>query len=224
MRILVVEDEEKTASYIKQGLTESGFIVDRAANGVDALHLFGHNNYELILLDVNIPSIDGWGVLEFIRKTSRVRILMLTGRSRLNDRIKGLDAGADDYLTKPFEFPELLARVRALMRRGDTLTETPTLRVADLELDPGRHRAFRGDHRIDLTTKEFALLQLLMSRAGEVLSRTQIISLVWDMNFDCDTNVIDVSIRRLRAKIDDPFDTKLIHTIRGVGYVLEDRT
>ena len=224
MRILVVEDEEKTASYIKQGLTESGFIVDRAANGVDALHLFGHKNYELILLDVNIPSIDGWGVLEFIRKTSRVRILMLTGRSRLNDRIKGLDAGADDYMTKPFEFPELLARVRALMRRGDSLSETPTFRVADLELDPGRHRAFRGDHRIDLTTKEFALLQLLMSRTGEVLSRTQIISLVWDMNFDCDTNVIDVSIRRLRAKIDDPFETKLIHTIRGVGYVLEDRT
>ncbi|QIE91107.1 MULTISPECIES: heavy metal response regulator transcription factor [Pseudomonas] len=223
MRILVVEDEDKTASYIKQGLTESGYIVDRAANGVDALHLFGHNNYALILLDVNIPSIDGWGVLEFIRKTSRVRVLMLTGRSRLGDRIKGLDAGADDYLTKPFEFPELLARVRALMRRGDTLVENPTLRVADLELDPGRHRAFRGDHRIDLTTKEFALLQLLMSRAGEVLSRTQIISLVWDMNFDCDTNVIDVSIRRLRAKIDDPFESKLIHTIRGVGYVLEDR-
>ncbi|MCG8911066.1 heavy metal response regulator transcription factor [Pseudomonas sp. DP-17] len=224
MRVLVVEDEDKTASYIKQGLTESGYIVDCASNGVDALHLFGHNNYELILLDVNIPNIDGWGVLECIRKISRVRILMLTGRSRLNDRIKGLDAGADDYLSKPFEFPELLARVRALMRRGDTLVAGPTLRVADLELDPGRHRAFRGDHRIELTTKEFALLQLLMSRAGEVLSRTQIISLVWDMNFDCDTNVIDVSIRRLRAKVDDPFESKLIHTIRGVGYVLEDRT
>jgi len=223
MRILVVEDEEKTASYIKQGLTESGFIVDRAANGVDALHLFGHNNYELILLDVNIPSIDGWGVLEFIRKTSRVRILMLTGRSRLNDRIKGLDAGADDYMTKPFEFPELLARVRALMRRGDSLSETPTFRVADLELDPGRHRAWRGSTRIDLTAKEFSLLHLLMRQSGEVLSRTQIISLVWDMNFDCDTNVVEVSIRRLRAKIDDPFEDKLIHTLRGVGYVLEAR-
>lgn len=224
MRILVVEDEEKTANYLQQGLTESGYIVDRANNGVDALHLFSHNNYALIVLDVNIPAIDGWGVLEFIRKTSRVRILMLTGRGRLHDRIKGLDCGADDYMTKPFEFPEFLARVRALMRRGDSFEAKSTIKVSNLELDPGRHRAFRGDLRIDLTTKEFSLLHLLMSRAGEVLTRTQIISLVWDMNFDCDTNVIDVSIRRLRAKIDDPFDTKLIHTIRGVGYILEDRT
>ncbi|GAC1031669.1 heavy metal response regulator transcription factor [Pseudomonas sp. No.21] len=224
MRVLVVEDETKTAEYLQQGLTESGYVVDRASNGVDALHLFNHNTYGLVILDVNLPSIDGWGVLESIRKTSRVRIMMLTGRGRLVDKLKGLDAGADDYLVKPFEFPEFLARVRSLLRRGDELVESNTLHVADLELDPGRHRAYRGKHRIDLTTKEFALLHLLMSRSGEVLTRSQIISLVWDMNFDCDTNVIDVSIRRLRAKIDDPFDSKLIHTLRGVGYVLEDRS
>ncbi|EQM72050.1 hypothetical protein L682_00085 [Aquipseudomonas alcaligenes OT 69] len=173
---------------------------------------------------MNLPGLDGWGVLDTIRKTSRVRVMMLTGRGRLNDKVKGLDSGADDYMVKPFEFPELLARVRSLLRRGDELVESPTLRVADLELDPGRHRAYRGEQRIDLSTKEFTLLHLLMSRSGSVLTRSQIISLVWDMNFDCDTNVIDVSIRRLRAKIDDPFDTKLIHTLRGVGYVLEDRS
>ncbi|MDN4145941.1 heavy metal response regulator transcription factor [Pseudomonas tohonis] len=224
MRVLVVEDETKTADYLQQGLSESGYVVDRAGNGIDALHLFSHNSYGLIILDVNLPGLDGWGVLDTIRKTSRVRVMMLTGRGRLNDKVKGLDSGADDYMVKPFEFPELLARVRSLLRRGDELVESPTLRVADLELDPGRHRAYRGEQRIDLSTKEFTLLHLLMSRSGSVLTRSQIISLVWDMNFDCDTNVIDVSIRRLRAKIDDPFDTKLIHTLRGVGYVLEDRS
>lgn len=224
MRVLVVEDETKTADYLQQGLSESGYVVDRAGNGIDALHLFSHNSYGLIILDVNLPGLDGWGVLDTIRKTSRVRVMMLTGRGRLNDKVKGLDSGADDYMVKPFEFPELLARVRSLLRRGDELVESPTLRVADLELDPGRHRAYRGEQRIDLSTKEFTLLHLMMSRSGSVLTRSQIISLVWDMNFDCDTNVIDVSIRRLRAKIDDPFDTKLIHTLRGVGYVLEDRS
>ncbi|WP_173175294.1 heavy metal response regulator transcription factor [Pseudomonas tohonis] len=224
MRVLVVEDESKTAEYLQQGLSESGYVVDRAGNGVDALHLFSHNTYGLVILDVNLPGLDGWDVLEHIRKTSRVRVMMLTGRGRVSDKVKGLDGGADDYLVKPFEFPELLARVRSVLRRGDEVADTPTLRVADLELDPGRHRAYRGPNRIDLTTKEFTLLHLLMSRAGEVLTRSQIISLVWDMNFDCDTNVIDVSIRRLRAKIDDPFDVKLIHTLRGVGYVLEDRS
>ncbi len=224
MRVLVVEDETKTAEYLQQGFSESGYVVDRASNGVDALHLFTHNSYDLVILDVNLPGIDGWGVLDTIRKTSGVRIMMLTGRGRLSDKIKGLDNGADDYLVKPFEFPELLARVRSLLRRGDAFVEPTTLRVGDLELDPGRHRAYRGENRIDLTTKEFALLHLLMSRTGEVLTRSQIISLVWDMNFDCDTNVIDVSIRRLRAKIDDPYEVKLIHTLRGVGYVLEDRS
>lgn len=223
MRILIVEDEPKTAEYLHQGLTESGYVTDRASTGIDGLHLVRQHNYDLVILDVNLPEIDGWGVLEDIRRNSGTRVMMLTARGRLADKIKGLDLGADDYLVKPFEFPELLARVRSLLRRTEQVPIPDVLRVADLELDPGRHRAFRGEQRIDLTTKEFALLHLLMRRSGEVLSRTQIISLVWDMNFDCDTNVVEVSIRRLRAKIDDPFDSKLIHTLRGVGYVLEER-
>ena len=224
MRVLVVEDEIKTAEYIQQGLSESGYVVDIVHNGVDALHLFNTIVYSLVLLDVNLPGIDGWDLLETIRKTSRVHIIMLTARGRINDKLRGLDGGADDYLVKPFEFPELLARIRSLQRRGDEVVEKSTLIVADLELDSLRHRVCRGATRIDLTTKEFALLHLLMSRTGEALARSQIISLVWDVNFDCDTNVIDVAIRRLRSKIDDPFETKLIHTLRGVGYVLEERT
>lgn len=223
MRILIVEDEPKTAEYLHQGLTESGYVTDRASTGIDGLHLVRQHNYDLVILDVNLPEIDGWGVLEDIRRNSSTRVMMLTARGRLADKIKGLDLGADDYLVKPFEFPELLARVRSLLRRTEQVPIPDVLRVADLELDPGRHRAFRGEQRIDLTTKEFALLHLLMRRSGEVLSRTQIISLVWDMNFDCDTNVVEVTIRRLRAKIDDPFADKLIHTLRGVGYVLEAR-
>lgn len=223
MRILIVEDEPKTAEYLHQGLSESGYVVDKAATGVDGLHLVRQHTYDLVVLDVNLPGIDGWGVLEHIRSNSSTRVIMLTARGRLVDKIKGLDLGADDYLVKPFEFPELLARIRTLLRRSEQTPVPEVLRVADLELDPARHRAFRGEQRIDLTTKEFALLHLLMRRSGEVLSRTQIISLVWDMNFDCDTNVVEVSIRRLRAKIDDPFDNKLIHTLRGVGYVLEER-
>jgi two-component system copper resistance phosphate regulon response regulator CusR len=223
MRILIVEDEIKTAEYLHQGLTESGYIVDKVHSGLDGLHLVRQQEYDLVILDVNLPGLDGWGVLESLRRDSNTRVMMLTARGRLADKIKGLDLGADDYLVKPFEFPELLARVRTLLRRSDQASAPSVLRVADLDLDPGRHRAFRGDQRIDLTTKEFALLHLLMRRSGEVLTRTQITSLVWDMNFDCDTNVVDVSIRRLRAKIDDAFQPKLIHTLRGVGYVLEAR-
>ncbi|MNZ87395.1 Transcriptional activator protein CzcR [compost metagenome] len=223
MRILIVEDDSKTAEYLHQGLTESGYIVDMAHTGVDGLHIAGQHAYDLLILDVNMPELDGWGVLQRLRKAGNTRVMMLTARGRLADKVKGLDLGADDYLVKPFEFPELLARVRALLRRSEQIPAPETLRVADLELDPARHRAYRGAQRIDLTTKEFALLHLLMRRSGEVLSRTQIISLVWDMNFDCDTNVVEVSIRRLRAKIDDPFPSKLIHTLRGVGYVLEER-
>ncbi|MCO7624898.1 heavy metal response regulator transcription factor [Pseudomonas fluorescens] len=224
MRILVVEDEIKTAEYIQQGLTESGYVVDHAANGTDAMHMFTQNAYTLVILDVNLPGMDGWEILSLIRKASEVKIMMLTARGRLADKVKGLDAGADDYLLKPFEFPELLARVRSMLRRSQERIEQSTLRVADLELDLGRRRAYRGPKRIDLSTKEFSLLHLLLSRSGEVLTRSQIISLVWDVNFDCDTNVIEVSIRRLRAKVDDPFENKLIHTLRGVGYVLEDRS
>ncbi|MBQ0744346.1 MAG: heavy metal response regulator transcription factor [Pseudomonas sp.] len=223
MRILIIEDEPKAADYLHQGLSESGYIVDKASNGVDGLHLVNQHNYDLVILDVNLPEIDGWDVLKYIRGRSGTRVIMLTARGRLADKIKGLDLGADDYLVKPFEFPELLARIRTLLRRSEQMPVPSVLKVSDLELDPARHRAFRGPQRIDLTSKEFALLHLLMRRSGEVLSRTQIISLVWDMNFDCDTNVVEVSIRRLRAKIDEPFDIKLIHTIRGVGYVLEDR-
>ncbi|MGY3255376.1 heavy metal response regulator transcription factor [Pseudomonas chlororaphis] len=223
MRILVVEDERKTADYLHQGLTESGYVVDRATTGVDGLYLIEQQNYELVILDVNLPEKDGWQVLEDMRKDSNARVMMLSARGRLADKVKGLDLGADDYLVKPFEFPELLARVRTLLRRSENLPASDTLRVADLELDPRRHRAYRGSRRIDLTTKEFTLLQVLMRQSGEVLTRTQIISLVWDMNFDCDTNVVEVSISRLRAKIDDASEIKLIHTIRGVGYVLEVR-
>lgn len=223
MRILVIEDEPKTAEYLHQGLSESGYVVDCASTGGDGLHLANQHTYDLVILDVNLPEIDGWTVLERLRKKSSSRIMMVTARGRLVDKVRGLDSGADDYLVKPFEFPELLARVRTLMRRNDQMPTPEILRVADLELDQGRHRAFRGSQRIDLTTKEFALLHLLMRQAGVVLTRTQIISHVWDMNFDCDTNVVEVSMRRLRAKVDDPFEIKLIHTLRGVGYVLEER-
>ena len=223
MRILVVEDEPKTADYLHQGLTESGYVVDRAANGTDGLHLIDQQDYNLIILDVNLPEKDGWHVLQHMRREHTTRVMMLTARGRLADKVKGLDLGADDYLVKPFEFPELLARVRTLMRRHEQVTAVDVYRVADLELDPRRHRAYRGNRRIDLTTKEFTLLHVLMRQTGEVLTRTQIISQVWDMNFDCDTNVVEVSISRLRAKIDDTSDLKLIHTLRGVGYVLEAR-
>ena len=223
MKILLVEDELKTAQYLRQGLSESGYVVDHADNGEDGLHLARQFPYDLIVLDVNLPKMDGWEVLTRLRGETDTRVMMLTARGRLSEKVKGLDLGADDYLLKPFEFPELLARIRSLQRRGERAQPSQVLQVADLELDPGRHRAFRGDQRIDLTSKEFTLLQLLMIRSGEVLSRTQIISLVWDMNFDCDTNVVEVTIRRLRAKVDDPFPSKLIHTIRGVGYVMESR-
>ncbi|TWI48257.1 two-component system copper resistance phosphate regulon response regulator CusR [Pseudomonas duriflava] len=223
MRILVIEDEPKTAEYLHQGLSESGYIVDCANTGIDGLYLVHQHSYDLVLLDVNLPEMDGWEVLELIRKRKQTRVIMLTARGRLDEKVRGLDLGADDYLVKPFQFPELLARIRTLLRRSEAIHVPDVIKVAELELDPGRHRAFRGNKRIDLTTKEFALLQLLMSRSGEVLTRTQIISLVWDINFDCDTNVVEVSISRLRAKIDDGFDVKLIHTIRGVGYVLEER-
>ncbi|MBB3103837.1 heavy metal response regulator transcription factor [Azomonas macrocytogenes] len=223
MRILIIEDEPKTAEYLHQGLTENRYVVDCAASGTDGIWLVRQHNYDLVVLDVNLPGLNGWEVLRQIRQFGHTRVMMLTARGRLEDKVKGLDLGADDYLVKPFEFPEFLARVRSLLRRSEQIPVSDVLKVADLELDAGRHRAWRGTQRIDLTAKEFALLHLLMRRTGEVLSRTQIISLVWDMNFDCDTNVVEVSIRRLRAKVDEPFATKLIHTLRGVGYVLEER-
>jgi two-component system, OmpR family, copper resistance phosphate regulon response regulator CusR len=221
MKILIVEDEQKTGDYLKQGLSESGFVADLARDGIDGLHLALTGDYDLVVLDVMLPKLDGWQVLREIRHQGKqLPVLFLTARDQVEDRVKGLEFGADDYLVKPFAFSELLARVRALLRRGRT-SEPELLQVADLELDLLRRRVTRAGKRIDLTAKEFALLELLLRRQGEVLPRSLIASQVWDMNFDSDTNVIEVAVRRLRAKIDDDFELKLIRTVRGMGYVLE---
>lgn len=223
MKILVIDDEPKAADYLRQGLTESGYAVEVAHNGTDGLHAAANGDHDLVILDVMLPGIDGFAVLSALRTSRQVPVLMLTARGNTDDKVRGFGLGADDYLVKPFQFPELLARVRALLKRGQPVAVEPVLRAADLEIDPVRHRATRAGQRIDLSAKEFALLTLLAQKAGEVLSRTQIASLVWDIHFDSDTNVVEVAIRRLRAKIDDPFEEKLIHTVRGVGYVLERR-
>jgi len=221
MKILIVEDEQKTGDYLKQGLSEAGFVADLARDGVDGLHLALTDDYDLVVLDVMLPRLDGWQVLQEIRqKGKHLPVLFLTARDQVEDRVKGLEFGADDYLIKPFAFSELLARVRALLRRGRT-NEPELLQVADLQLDLLRRRVTRAGKRIELTAKEFALLELLLRRQGEVLPRSLIASQVWDMNFDSDTNVIEVAVRRLRAKIDDDFEPKLIRTVRGMGYVLE---
>ncbi len=220
---MVIEDEAKAAEYLRQGLSESGYAVEVAHNGTDGLHAAANGDHDLVVLDVMLPGIDGFAVLSALRTSKQVPVLMLTARGKMDDKVRGFDLGADDYLIKPFQFPELLARVKALLKRGQPAAVNPVLRVEDLEIDPVRHRATRTGQRIDLSAKEFALLTLLMQKTGEVLSRTQIASLVWDIHFDSDTNVVEVAIRRLRAKIDDPFEQKLIHTVRGVGYVLERR-
>lgn len=221
MKILIVEDEPKTGDYLRQGLSEAGFVVDLARDGLDGLHAATTAEYDLIVLDVMLPRLDGWGVLETLRRGGQqTPVLFLTARDQVEDRVRGLELGADDYLVKPFAFSELLARVRTLLRRGRA-KEPEVLRAADLELDLLRRRVLRAGQRIDLTAKEFALLELLLRRQGEVLPRSLIASQVWDMNFDSDTNVIEVAVRRLRAKVDDPFEPKLIRTVRGMGYVLE---
>jgi two-component system copper resistance phosphate regulon response regulator CusR len=222
VRILVVEDEPKTGSYLRKGLTESGYVVDLATTGRDGLFQASEGEYELVVLDVMLPGIDGWEVIRELRKTSETPVLFLTARDEVEDRVRGLELGADDYLVKPFAFAELLARVRTLLRRGP-VRELDHIEIADLSIDVLKRRVTRQEHRIDLTPKEFTLLHLLARRQGEVLSRSQIASQVWDMNFDSDTNVVDVAVRRLRAKVDDPFQLKLIHTMRGMGYVLEVR-
>ncbi|WP_263772130.1 heavy metal response regulator transcription factor [Propionivibrio soli] len=225
MKILVVEDEPKTGTYLKQGLMETGFVVDLANDGLDGLHLALTEAYDLAILDVMLPGVDGWQVLQRIRKAGKdMPVLFLTARDQVEDRVKGLELGADDYLVKPFAFSELLARVRTLLRRGGKSKESEVLRAADLELDLLRRRVTRAGKRIDLTAKEFALLELLLRRQGEVLPRSLIASQVWDMNFDSDTNVIEVAIKRLRLKVDDDFEPKLIHTVRGMGYVLETQS
>lgn len=220
MRILVVEDEVKTANYLSKGLSESGYLVEIALNGLDGQHLMQEHEFDLIILDVMLPGLDGWQLLQIIRRKQQTPVLFLTARDAVEDRVKGLELGADDYLVKPFSYAELLARVRTLLRRGPP-REVEQFQVADLHLDLLRRRVTRNSERLTLTNKEFALLHLLLSREGEVLSRTLIASHVWQMNFDSDTNVVDVAIRRLRAKVDDPFQLKLIHTVRGMGYMLE---
>ncbi len=222
MKVLVVEDEPKTGEYLRQGLTEAGFVVDLVRNGDDGLHAALGEAYDLAILDVMLPGMDGWSVLRGIRRSGQeLPVLFLTARDEIDDRVRGLELGADDYLVKPFAFAELLARVRTLLRRGAKGKEAETLRAADLELDLMRRRVTRAGKRIDLTAKEFSLLELLLRRQGEVLPRSLIASQVWDMNFDSDTNVIEVAVKRLRAKMDDGFEPKLIRTVRGMGYVLE---
>ncbi len=222
MRILIVEDEAKTAAYVRKGLTEQSYAVDVADNGIEGLHLAGSGDHDLVLLDVMLPGADGWSVLRSLRRERQTPVLFLSARDAVADRVKGLELGADDYLVKPFAFSELLARIRTLLRRGGAQVPQQ-VQIADLEVDLVRRRVSRGGQRIDLTAREYALLGYFVHHVGEVVTRTLIAEHVWDMNFDSDTNVVDVAVRRLRAKLDDPFETRLIHTIRGVGYVFDAR-
>ncbi|NKK77061.1 heavy metal response regulator transcription factor [Rhizobium leguminosarum] len=219
MAILIIEDDPKTGDYLRKGLRESGYAVDLARTGTDGVHLAMQQVYDLILLDVMLPGIDGWEIIRRIREQRDLPVIFLSARDDVNDRIRGLRLGADDYLVKPFSFVELELRVRTILRRGLT-RESDVFEVADLRLDVLRRKVTRDGVEIALTNKEFMLLHLLMKRQGEVLSRTQIASEVWDMNFDSDTNVVDVAVKRLRAKVDAPFGRKLISTIRSVGYSL----
>lgn len=218
----MIEDEVRTGEYLQKGLNEAGFVTDLLHDGIDGLHLATSESYDLIVLDVMLPSLNGWQIVQTIRRSGLdTPIIFLTAKDQVEDRVKGLELGADDYLIKPFAFTELLARIRTLLRRGKT-REPDILYAADLELDLLRRRLTRAGKKIDLTAKEFGLLEFLLRRKGEVLPRSLIASQVWDINFDSDTNVVDVAIRRLRSKMDDDYESKLIHTVRGMGYVLED--
>jgi len=231
MRLLVIEDEAKLSQYLHKGLSESGHVVDVAHDGIEGRRLATGGEYDLVLLDLMLPGVDGFGVLAALRAQNRYTpVLMLTARDKVEDRVRGLEQGADDYLVKPFAFSELLARVTALLRRGVLRRGAPSgaqvatlLRLGDLEVDLIARKATRAQQRLDLTAKEFNLLALLLRRRGQILSRTTLAEQVWDMNFDSDTNVVEVAVRRLRAKLDDPFAAKLLHTVRGMGYVLEER-
>jgi two-component system copper resistance phosphate regulon response regulator CusR len=222
MKLLIVEDEVKTAEYLQKGLAEQGCTIDVANNGVDGQHLALAHDYDIIVLDAMLPGVDGFELLRSLRLVKQTPVIMLTARDRIEDRVRGLHDGADDYLVKPFSFLELLARLHALQRRGRT-QEPVQLKIANLHIDLIARKAWRGNVRIDLTAKEFALLAVLARHQGEILSKTAIAELVWDMNFDSNTNVVEVAIKRLRAKIDASFSPKLLHTIRGMGYVMELR-
>lgn len=223
MRLLSIEDEPATAAYLHKGLTEHGHVVDTAGDGIEGLHLASSGQYDLILLDVNLPGADGWTVLQSLRAQQQTPVFMLSGHDHVEDRVRGLQLGADDYLVKPFAFAELLARIQAVARRASVKPADPVVRLADLEVDSARRLVRRAGRPLTLTTKEFTLLDYLARHLGQVVTRTLIAEHCWDMHFDSDTNVIDVAVRRLRAKVDDPFVDKLIHTIRGVGYVLDSR-
>lgn len=222
MKVLIIEDERKTADYLAQGLSEQGWTVDVAHDGIDGQHLAVHYDFDVVVLDVMLPGLNGFDVLRSLRAVKGTPVIMLTARDGVDDRVRGLREGADDYLVKPFSFIELQARLQALTRRGRAQEQT-LLRVGDLSIDLIRRKVMRGDQRIDLTAKEFALLELLARRQGEILSKTAIAELVWDMNFDSNTNVVEVAVKRLRSKIDAQFAVPLLHTIRGMGYVLEPR-
>jgi two-component system, OmpR family, copper resistance phosphate regulon response regulator CusR len=225
MKLLVIEDEIKLVEYLHRGLSEAGYVVEVAHDGIRGLHLAMQGDHDLLLLDAMLPGIDGLSLLAALRRSKQTPVLMLTARVNVEDRVLGLQTGADDYLLKPFAFSELLARIQVLLRRAGAHhdIEPMVLRIADLEVDLLRRKATRGAQRLDLTAKEFTLLALLLKRQGEVISRTDLASQVWEMNFDSGSNVVEVAIRRLRGKMDVPFERPLLHTVRGMGYVLEDR-
>lgn len=223
MKVLLVEDELKLGEYVKKGLSEAGFIVDHQLTGLDGYHAMMTEEFSVILMDVMLPDVSGFELVRNYRADGKhTPVLFLTAKDDLDDKIKGIEIGGDDYLTKPFAFAELIVRIKSLLRRANQADYKSTLmQIADLKMDIAKRTVHRGDTPIKLTAKEFSLLQFLLERRGEVLPRSIIASQVWDMNFDNDTNVIDVAIRRLRIKIDDEFDTKLIHTVRGMGYRLD---
>ncbi|OFC72218.1 heavy metal response regulator transcription factor [Alteromonas confluentis] len=224
MKILIVEDEQKTLRYLTKALEENGFVIDGVDDGIDGLHMALEQDYEAIILDVMLPGIDGYQVLERLRKRKQTPVLMLSARGNVEERVKGLQKGADDYLPKPFSLVELIARIQALVRRRHNDTrDISELNIADLNINLLSRKVFRSHHRIELTAKEYSLLSLLARHEGEILSKLMIAEQVWDMNFDSDANVVEVAVKRLRAKIDTPFATKLLHTVRGMGYVLEER-
>jgi len=225
MSILIVEDEPKTVSYLKKGLKEAGFNVEVAKDGEQGIELARKNTPDLLILDVMLPKKDGWEVITDLRNGNlNMPVIFLTAKDPVEDRVRGLELGADDYLVKPFAFSELLARIRTLLRRrSEEFSVNNPLRVSDLKVDPIRQKVWRNGETIDLSQKEFQLLLLFLRHIGEVLPRNMIIEKIWDMHFDPGTNVVDVAVRRLRSKVDEPFESKLIHTVRGVGYVLEEQ-